>query len=248
MKIVTGHQPVYLPWLGLFHKASLADVFVFMDDVRYLRQDWNNRNQVKTSAGKAKWLTVPVSLNNSSSELLKDILIAPESCPIHKRWQVVHWATLQACYGRARYFREYAPFFEWTYLEKKWERLSELNLAILRQGFEWFGIDCEVVIGSTERFEKRKSDLVLEHALRYDADVVITGSLGKDYIQEEEFHSRGIKVFYQDYRHPLYEQRFGEFIPRLSFVDLLFNHGTASREIYKTGNWTREDLCQMVSS
>jgi hypothetical protein len=42
IRIVTGHQPVYLPWLGLFHKISLADVFVLMDDVQYLVRDWNN--------------------------------------------------------------------------------------------------------------------------------------------------------------------------------------------------------------
>ena len=31
MIVLTAHQPVYLPWLGLFHKISLADKFVFFD-------------------------------------------------------------------------------------------------------------------------------------------------------------------------------------------------------------------------
>ena len=66
MKIISGHQPVYLPWLGLIHKAFLADVFVFMDDVQYLSQDWNNRNRIKNPQGKAIWLTVPVNIKGSN--------------------------------------------------------------------------------------------------------------------------------------------------------------------------------------
>ncbi|HNQ50905.1 MAG TPA: WbqC family protein, partial [Candidatus Omnitrophota bacterium] len=76
MVIVSGHQPVYLPWLGLIHKASLCDVFVFMDDVQYLTQDWNNRNMIKSPQGKAIWLTVPVDLKHSASDRLQDILIS----------------------------------------------------------------------------------------------------------------------------------------------------------------------------
>ena len=34
---VSGHQPAYLPWLGLFHKLYLSDVFVYMDTVQFLQ-------------------------------------------------------------------------------------------------------------------------------------------------------------------------------------------------------------------
>ena len=46
--ILTAHQPVYFPWLGLFHKIALADSFVWFDDVQYQKKDWNNRNKIKT--------------------------------------------------------------------------------------------------------------------------------------------------------------------------------------------------------
>ena len=57
--ILTAHQPVYLPWLGLFHKIASAGVFVSFDQVQYLPKDWNNRNRIKTATGPI-WLTVPV--------------------------------------------------------------------------------------------------------------------------------------------------------------------------------------------
>ena len=61
--ILTAHQPVYLPWLGLFHKIALADSFVWFDDVQYQKKDWNNRNKIKTQNGPI-WLIVPVLSKN----------------------------------------------------------------------------------------------------------------------------------------------------------------------------------------
>jgi hypothetical protein len=239
MKVVSGHQPAYLPWLGLLHKASLADVFVYMDDVQYLVGDWNNRNQVKTSEGRRTWLTVPVDLKHSSSRLLKDIAIHRDA---GHDWQAIHWKTLQLAYGKAPYFRQYASFFEGLYEGTRWERLAELDLAILRQAFAWFGVEAEVVIGSTQGFVGRKSDLVLEHGVRFGADVVVTGAMGRDYIDVAAFSAKGIRVVFQDYRHPVYPQRFGDFVPHLSFVDLLFNAGPGARAICLGDNIRREDL------
>ena len=57
--ILTAHQPVYLPWPGLFHKIAISDSFISFDQVQYLPKDWNNRNRIKTPDGPI-WLTVPV--------------------------------------------------------------------------------------------------------------------------------------------------------------------------------------------
>ena len=53
------HQPQYLPWLGYFDKVAQADVFVFLDDTQFKKNEWQNRNRIKTSQG-WQWLTVPV--------------------------------------------------------------------------------------------------------------------------------------------------------------------------------------------
>ena len=57
--ILTAHQPVYLPWLGLFHKIALADAFRYLDDVQYQVNGYNNRNRIKGRNG-SFLLTVPV--------------------------------------------------------------------------------------------------------------------------------------------------------------------------------------------
>jgi hypothetical protein len=245
--IISGHQPAYLPWLGLLHKASLADTFVFMDDVQYLERDWQNRNQIKVSEGKSMWLTVPVDLKASASRRICDILIKQEDGKEKDRWNFRHWRALQASYGRAPYFSDYSEYFKWLYLEKSWVRLADLNLAILQKVFEWFEVDTQIVMGSEQNFCNKKSDLVLEHGRRFNADVVVTGILGRDYIDVASFGQENIEVLFQDYQHPVYQQRFGSFLSHLSFIDLLFNCGPMSREIAFAGNVSKEELWKTYS-
>ena len=75
--ILTAHQPVYIPWLGLFQKIQSADLFCFFDIVQYQKKDFNNRNKIKTMNGEM-WLSVPVEtkgfLDKKINDKLKDIL------------------------------------------------------------------------------------------------------------------------------------------------------------------------------
>lgn len=240
MVIVSGHQPAYLPWLGLLHKATLCDVFVFMDDVQFLDRDFNHRNKVMTPAGQTLWLTVPVDKKGSPSRQLKDIRIKRQ--PGKSSWQEKHSLTMRSCYGKTPYFKEYWPFFEWLYHENDWEYLTDLNLAILHQVFAWFGLSPQVEIASEHRFTGRKSDLVLEHATTFCAQTVVTGAMGRDYIRVEDFRSRGIDVVFQQYNHPEYTQGPCAFVPRLACVDLLFRYGPDSPEIAFNANMTKEEL------
>lgn len=241
MKIITGHQPVYLPWLGLFHKISLADKFVFMDDVQYLEQDWNNRNRIKGPQG-AFWLTVPVNLKGSNTKFLKDIRTVSEGWQSKNHWQKKHWKSLQLSYCNAPYWDDHAPFLEDFYMSHPWEWLSELNESMLRYLLEALRINIEFIKASEFGFNGQKSDLVLDHCRKLNGTLCILGALGRDYINENSFLNEGISLHYQNYKHPVYKQALGEFISHLSIFDLLFNHGMESLEILKSGNVTREEL------
>ena len=86
--------------------------------------------------------------------------------------------------------------------------------------------------------EISKSDLsgldkILDIINNLKANEYITGSGpgSKRYIDESEFSNKNIKLTWQEYEHPKYNQLFGEFIPYLSVIDLLFNHGEKSKEV-----------------
>ncbi len=59
MKKVAVIQSNYIPWKGYFDIIHDVDLFIFYDDVQYTKNDWRNRNKIKTATG-VSWLTIPV--------------------------------------------------------------------------------------------------------------------------------------------------------------------------------------------
>lgn len=233
--ILTAHQPVYLPWLGLFHKIALADTFVSFNQVQYLAKDWNNRNLIKAPQGPL-WLTVPVLRKGYLEKTISEIEINN-----NEPWQRKHWRSLEGNYRRAPYFAKYADFFEDVY-RREWRLLTDLNDTMLKWFLDTLGIRVRFLDASEYRFEGAKSALVLDMCRQLGASTYIFGALGKDYADVTAFERAGVGVVFQDYRHPEYPQQGGPFLPNLSVVDLLFNCGERSGEILMSGNLSKVAL------
>tara|TARA_B110000014_G_C20123578_1_gene596794 strand:- start:1346 stop:2083 length:738 start_codon:yes stop_codon:yes gene_type:complete len=233
--ILTAHQPVYLPWLGLFHKISLSDTYVFFDDVQYLPKDWMNRNYIKTVTG-ATWLTVPV-LRKGHRDLKTSEIKINNSI----NWREKHFSTIKLNYKKTPYYDDYIPFFEEIY-SKSWEFLSELNEHMLHWFLNELKINVNFLRSSDFEFKGKKSELVLDMCNKLKATTYIFGSLGKNYADLSSFEENNIKVFFQDYLHPIYPQFNGEFISNMSVVDLLFNCGPKSHEIILSNNLSYDEL------
>jgi hypothetical protein len=235
--ILTAHQPVYLPWLGLFHKIALADVFVSLDDVQYLKDDWNNRNRIKTPAGPI-WLTVPVLRKGYLDRPIHTIEINNVRSARDQRapgwWRRKHWQLLSQHYGKAPYFDDYAVFFEDLYA-REWRYLAEINEHMLRWFLATLKIEARFMKASDLHFEGAKSARVLDMCRKLAADTYIFGALGRDYADVRAFEAAGVKILFQDYKHPAYPQLHGDFVSHLSIVDLLFNCGPRSLEILLSG-------------
>jgi hypothetical protein len=67
----------------------------------------------------------------------------------------------------------------------------------------------------------------------FAADTYLAGSGGRDYMDMDKYDRNSIKVLFQDYRHPVYDQLFGDFLPYMSVIDLIFNHGDESLKILR---------------
>lgn len=233
--ILTAHQPVYLPWLGLFHKIALADAFCYFDDVQYLKRDWNNRNKIKTPSGEL-FLTVPVFTKGHRQKPIREIEINNSI-----DWRKKHWKSIYLNYKKAPYFNKYSDFFEDVY-KKDWHYLTDLTEYMMRWFLETLGIKVKYYKASDFNFQGHKSDLVLDMCKKLGADLYIFGALGKNYAEKEKFSKEGIKIYFQDYKHPIYPQLHGNFISHLSIIDLLFNCGEKSLEILMKGNISKEEL------
>ena len=233
--ILTAHQPVYLPWLGLFHKIAISDAFCYFDDVQYLVKDWNNRNKIKTSSGDM-WLTVPVLTKGYREKPIRSIEINNSI-----DWRKKHWQSIYLNYKKTPYFKNYADSFEHVY-KSEWNYLADLNEHMLKWFLRELGIEVKYYKASELNFEGYKSALVLDMCKKLGADIYIFGALGKDYAEEERFNKEGVDVYFQGYKHPIYPQLHGDFLPYMSIIDLLFNCGDKSLEILMDGNINKETL------
>jgi len=234
--IVSGHQPTYLPWLGLFHKISLADVFVVMDDAQYLDQDWNNRNRLKGTNGPF-WLTVPVEKPLRNAKAIRDIRIYDTvGWGSSRHWQIRHWRSIELCYRKAPFWERHAPALAELYTQRQFRWLYDIDHQLLLLLLDALDLKTRWVISSQMGFKGRKSELVLEHAVRLKASICVLGMNGRRYVIQDDFIRAGISLYFQNYKHPVYSQRFGDFVSHLSALDLLMNCGPRSREILCGGN------------
>jgi len=222
--IISVHQPQYLPWLGYFHKMQHSDAFVFLDNVQYKKREYQNRNRIKTKEGKM-WLAVPVLNNGESYPSISSLRIDN-----FQRWRERHWRALSLNYARAPFFKDYSPFFEDVY-KGEWEKLVDLNICLIKYMMGALGVEKPLYLESKLGIRSEKTMRIIDICRALKADTYLSGIGGKDYLAEEQFNSSGIKLVYQDFRHPQYPQCHGPFIPYLSTVDLLFNCGRDSLRI-----------------
>ena len=229
--ILTAHQPVYLPWLGLFHKIALADQFVSFNKVQYLPKDYNNRNLIKTNTG-SQWLTVPVKKKGFLDSTIYDLEIDNKS-----PWQRKHLKSIKLAYGKSPYFHTLIDFLEDVY-NRDWTHLVALNEYMLKFFLDYLAINVDFLLASDYNFTGTKSDLVLNMCQELQCSHYIFGSQGKNYANEQSFLSNSISISFQDYIHPVYPQLHGDFIPNLSIIDLIANCGPDSFQILMSGNLT----------
>jgi len=216
MTTIAIHQPNYLPWIGYFHKIFKSDIFVFLDDVKYTNRDFINRNKIKTPNG-WMWLTVPV---RSSSKLKINQVRIDNS----KKWRRKHWRSIKTSYGKSKFFSDFEEEFKKVY-EKNWKNLSNLNITLIKKICKILGFKIKFIKSSKLNTKEKKDKRILEICKKLQADEYFSGGGAKDYLEKDFFYENNIKLTFQDFEYPEYEQRFDGFVPKLSFIDVLFNLG-----------------------
>ena len=226
--IVSIHQPNYLPWLGFFDKIKQSDVFVIFDDVQFPRgkKHFGHRNKIKTLSGD-KWLTVPIS-NKSDLVSFNDTIINYDT-----EWNKEHIRLIELFYSKTPYFDKYFPnLLDIISIEHK--SLTELSVSLIKYFLKELNIKTQLKysseISDSDLYGSDKIFNILEK-LNTTQYITGSGSGSMRYIDESGFSERNIKLKWQHYEHPHYNQLNGVFIPYMSIIDLLFNEGEKSRRI-----------------
>jgi hypothetical protein len=221
MKKIAVIQSNYIPWKGYFDIIHDVDLFVFYDDVQYTKNDWRNRNKVKTAQGLC-WLTIPVG--SREDRLICEVEIVDSS------WNKKHWETIKQSYSKTPYFKQYQDFFEFIYLKTNWTNLSMLNQFLVKTiSKEFLGIKTDFKDSREYHAEGQKLERLTDLLVKVGAKSYVSGPTAKSYIDENRFIDAGIELVFKDYSgYPEYPQFFPPFEHAVSILDLLFNCGPAT--------------------
>jgi hypothetical protein len=222
---LAAHQPNYIPWLGYFYKMLNCDIFILSDNVQYTHTSYIQRNIIKTSSG-SKWLTINVQAKGTDGQPISAVKINNDL-----GWNTKHWTIIRQYYSRSPHFHEYEEEFKAIY-EKNWENLADLNETLIKTCCKALNINhIKFVKGSSLNTTTKGTDQIIDECQAVGAQTYLSGYGAINYMEEEKFKKAGITLKYYDFEHPVYRQLWGEFIPNLSVIDLLFNAGEKSLSI-----------------
>lgn len=212
-------QSNYIPWKGYFDIIHQVDEFILYDDVQYTKNDWRNRNRIKTAQG-VKWLTIPITRGGLGQRIMDVTTNKPD-------WGRSHWETIRQSYARAPYFRQYKTLFEPLYLDNKEASLSRINFNFIQTINEVLGIGTKLSWSMNYGgLDKQPTQRLVFLCKTAGADYYLSGPAAKDYLEEECFAQAGIQLAYIDYSgYPEYKQLHPPFTHQVSVLDLIFMCG-----------------------
>jgi len=213
---VTIHQPQFLPWLGYLDKIDQADAFIMLDTVQFKKNEWQNRNRIRTAKG-WQWLTVPVLQH--FGQRIDEVLINPTAA-----WKAQHLRALDMHYARAPYRNRYLAQLRELYAAP-WNKLSDLNEATVQWLLEAYGITTPVHRAADYAARDEPTDRLIDLCRAVGAIQYLAGPGAEHYMDKPRFESSGVRLNLQVFHHPIYRQVYEPFEPNLSALDLLLMQG-----------------------
>lgn len=227
MKKVAILQSNYLPWKGYFDIINMADEFIVYDQAQYTKNDWRNRNKIKTQNG-LLWLTIPIRKKRLKTKICDTVAASPI-------WRIKHWKSICQWYSKSKYFDTYRAVFEDLYLSSEEDNLSQINLNFIKVINEILRIDTKITMSPDCNFVNGKTEKLVHLCKDAGATDYLSGPAAKEYLDLNEFSENGIRVRFLNYDgYTLYNQRFPPFEHKVSIVDLIFNEGPLASKYMKS--------------
>ena len=222
-------QPTYLPWSGYFNLIARTSDFIFLDDVQFSHQSWQQRNRIVVQ-GKPYVLTVPVHAGENGPQSIHDVRVDDS-----KNWRKKHVRTIQQTYARHPFGHDVAALVEQV-LAADLHLLTEINIGLIAAFCRAMGMEPRLHRSSELQIEGSRSDRLLAMCRHFRADSYLSPRGSREYLEEDAvFDSSEIKVVYQDFEPAAYSQRgSADFVSHMSIVDIAANLGFDEARKYVT--------------
>lgn len=219
--IAAVHQIQFMPGLRFFSKMKNCDVFVFLDDVQYVKREFQNRNRIRTKNG-WQYLTLPVITKGRFFQKIYEVEINNTF-----NWKEEHLKSIKINYAKARYFKDYFSSIEEIYA-KEYSKMIDISMELIHFFRRAFNINTDFIFSSDLDIKTSSTQRIVDICLKLKADAYLSGVGGKDYLDETIFKKNGIKLLWQDFKIKPYPQVYEGFVENLSAIDLLLNCGNDS--------------------
>ena len=220
-------QSNYLPWKGYYDLISAVDLFVFHDDLQYTKNDWRNRNKIKTPNG-ATWISIPCGTNQK--RLINEVRVD------QIKWQNKHFSIIQENYKDAPYWNYCLPLLEYIYHEQTWDTLSNLNQSTIKKICKDY-LSIQTAFTNSEKFnlQCQKQSRVIELLRLVEATGYVSGPSASNYLDPRTFAANNITLSYFSYdAYQPYPQKHMPFSHFVSIIDLLMSTGPSAKEFLLT--------------
>ena len=214
---VAIHQPNFMPWLGYFYKIWQSDIFIFLDDVQFIKTGSSYTNRVSINiSGKSSYLTIPIKRGSGVQQI-------NETEFLNQKWKKKFMGTLQANYAKTPYFNKNREFiFELINFEA--DNLADYNINFIVAISEKLNLNTAFKKSSDFHIKTESTQRLIELIQGVNGDSYLSGEGGDNYQEHQQYRDANINLLYNKMPQFTYNQPKTEsFIGGLSIIDAIFN-------------------------
>ncbi len=218
-KYISIMQPYIFPYIGYFHLIEASNLFVFYDDVNYIKKGWINRNKILLNE-KEYLFTIPMQ-KVSQNKLINEIKPI-----IDEKWKGKFYNNLEFAYKKAPNYKNVMELIKET-LERDYNDITDLCIKSIEQVYSYLDKDFNFVKSSSyspETKELEKADRLIKITKKANTKRYLNAIGGQSLYNKEYFKTHGIELYFIKSKIDEYKQFGNDFIKGLSIIDvLMFN-------------------------
>ncbi len=213
-------QPYLFPYLGYFQLLNAVDVFVFADDVNFIKGGFINRNRILLK-NEEYFITIPCA-KKSQNKLIKEIQISDR----FKGYPEGILLTIRQAYGKAPFFEDVFPLIE-SVFNSGIENISTLAAASVESVSKYLEINVDFKFSSlsfNHTKGQEKSTRLMNITKELGSSTYTNPIGGKKIYCKKCFEVQGVTLIFLESEVIPYSQSSEKFVPGLSIIDVLMNN------------------------
>jgi hypothetical protein len=169
---VTIHQPEHFPYLGFFRKMEAADLFVVLDDVQYTKGNFQNRNRFLNRSGQEEFFTIELE-PGANRKNISEVMVSK-----NPKWRKIILTKLQT-----NFRIDLSEIYNHS-------KLIDINMASINYCRQRLGVQTPMMFSSQLGITSHRSQRLADICQAVGATEYISGSGGRDYLDESLFRCK----------------------------------------------------------